>query len=55
MNKDDLHYKIYGNSEVLGKEIECQIAQYIDMLKNGTKYPHEKVWSNRFFKNSMQV
>lgn len=33
-------------SEVLENEIKCQIAQYIDMLKNGPVYPHEKVYFN---------
>lgn len=29
--------------EVLEKEIEIQIAQFIDLVRNGPKYPHEKV------------
>lgn len=29
--------------DTLEKEIEIQIAQYIDMVKNGPKYEHEKV------------
>lgn len=30
-------------SESLEKEIEDQIAQFIDIVKNGPKYPHENV------------
>lgn len=29
--------------ETLEMEIQVQIAQYIDMVKNGPKYEHEKV------------
>lgn len=29
--------------EILEKEIEIQIAQFIDLVKNGPKYPHEDV------------
>lgn len=29
--------------EILEKEIEIQIAQFIDSVKNGPKYPHEEV------------
>lgn len=29
--------------EILEKEIQIQIAQFIDLVKNGPKYPHEEV------------
>lgn len=29
--------------DTLEKEIEVQILQFIDLVKNGPKYPHEKV------------
>ncbi|XP_031627920.1 probable cytochrome P450 304a1 [Contarinia nasturtii] len=33
--------------DLLEKEIEIQIAQYLDIIKNGPKYPHE----NKYFKD----
>lgn len=29
--------------DILEKEIEIQISQFIDLVKNGPKYPHEEV------------
>lgn len=32
--------------DALEKEVEIQIAQFIDIVKNGPKYQHEKVRIN---------
>lgn len=60
MSNDVLLFVIYVILDLdvvfdkLEKEIEIQLAQLIDIVKNGPKYEHEKVCHKNYIGNSFE-